>query len=82
MSDVSVASLTGTDKSTIIGWLLAKIDPFSIWAYSVLGIGLAKMFKSQSMGKYIIMVFGLWLVGGLLVWFIAKAVPFLSFLNM
>ena len=82
MSDVSVASLTGTDKSTIVGWLLAKIDPFSIWAYFVLGIGLAKMFKSQSVGKYIIMVFGLWLVGGLLVWFIAKAVPFLSFLNM
>ena len=82
MSDVSVASLTGTDKSTIVGWLLAKIDPFSIWAYFVLGIGLAKMFKSQSVEKYIIMVFGLWLVGGLLVWFIAKAVPFLSFLNM
>ena len=82
MSDVSVASLTGTDKSTIVGWLLAKIDPFSIWAYFVLGIGLAKMFKSQSVEKYIIMVFGLWIVGGLLVWFIAKAVPFLSFLNM
>jgi hypothetical protein len=82
MSDVSVASLTGTDKSTIVGWLLAKIDPFSIWAYFVLGIGLAKMFKSHSVGKYIIMVFGLWIVGGLLLWAIAKAVPFLSFLNM
>lgn len=82
MSDVSVASLTGTDKSTIVGWLLAKIDPFSIWAYSVLSIGLAKMFKSQEVGKYFVVVFGLWIVGGLLIWFIAKAVPFLSFLNM
>ncbi len=80
--DTSVATFTGTDKSTIVGWLLAKIDPFSIWAYAVLSIGLAKMFKSQSVGKYYILVLGLWIVGGLLIWFIAKAVPFLSFLNM
>jgi hypothetical protein len=80
--DTSVASLTGSDKSTIVGWLLAKIDPFSIWAYFVLSIGLAKMFKSQSTTKYFLMVFGLWIVGGLLIWFIATAVPFLSFLNM
>jgi hypothetical protein len=72
----------GVDKATILGWLLAKLDPFSIWAYFVLSIGLAKMFKSQATGKYFIMVFGLWIVGGLLVWYVAKAVPFLSFLNM
>jgi hypothetical protein len=80
--DVSVAALIKADKSTFVGWLLAKIDPFSIWAYTVLSIGLAKMFKSQSMGKYFAMVFGLWIVGGLILWYIAKAVPFLSFLNM
>jgi hypothetical protein len=80
--DVSLGSLMDVDKSSIVGWLLAKVDPLSIWAYSVLSIGLAKMFKSQSMGKYFAMVFGLWIVGGLLLWAIAKAVPFLSFLNM
>jgi hypothetical protein len=80
--DVSAASLMDMDKSTIVGWLLAKIDPFAIWAYAVLSIGLAKMFKSASTGKYFIMVFGLWIIGGLLLWFIAKAVPFLGFLNM
>lgn len=80
--DVSVASLTQADKSTFMGWLLAKIDPFSIWAYIVLSIGLAKMFKSQSTGKYYAMVFGLWIVGGFVIWIIGKSVPFLSFLNM
>ncbi len=80
--DVSVASLLDMDKSTIAGWLLAKLDPFSIWIYFVLSIGLAKMFKSPSTSKYFIMVFGLWIVGGLLIWLLAKAVPFLSFLNM
>lgn len=82
MRDVSLASLMDIDKSTFMGWLLAKVDPLTIWAYAVLSIGLAKMFKSQSMGKYFAMVFGLWIVGGLLLWFLAKAVPFLSFLNM
>lgn len=82
MRDLSLASLMDIDKSTFVGWLLAKVDPFSIWAYSVLSIGLAKMFKSQSTIKYFIMVFGLWIIGGLLLWVIAKAVPFLGFLNM
>jgi len=82
MRDVSLASLMDIDKSSIMGWLAAKVDPLTIWAYVVLSIGLAKMFKSQSLGKYFAMVFGLWIVGGLLLWFVAKAVPFLSFLNM
>lgn len=82
MRDASLASLMDMDKSSIAGWLLAKVDPLTIWAYSVLSIGLAKMFKSDSVGKYFIMVFGLWIVGGLLLWLLAKAVPFLSFLNM
>lgn len=82
MRDASLASLMDMDKSTITGWLLAKIDPLSIWVYSVLSIGLAKMFKSDSMIKYFVMVFGLWIIGGLLLWFVAKTVPFLGFLNM
>jgi hypothetical protein len=82
MRDVSLASLMDIDKSSIMGWLAAKVDPLTIWAYVVLSFGLAKMSKSQSLGKYFAMVFGLWIVGGLLLWFVAKAVPFLSFLNM
>jgi hypothetical protein len=82
LHDTSLASLLGSDKSTVEGWLFAKIDPVSIWAYIVLSIGFAKMFKSESTGKYYILVFGLWIIGGLLIFLVAQAVPFLSFLNM
>ncbi len=81
VNDTSLAALLGSDRTTIAGFLLAKIDPFSIWAYTVLSIGLSKMFKSQSTGKYYVLVFSLWIVGGLLLFFVAQAVPFLSFLS-
>jgi hypothetical protein len=80
--DTSLASLLSSDKSTLVGWLFAKVDPITIWAYMVLSIGLAKMFKSESTGKYYALVFGLWIIGGLLIFLLAQAVPFLSFLNM
>lgn len=81
INDVSVASLANMDKSTIAGWFFGKIDPISIWVYSVLSIGLAKMFRSDSIKKYFIMVFSIWILGSLLIWLIGKAVPFLSFLS-
>lgn len=82
VQDTSLASLLSSDKSTIEGWIFAKIDPVSIWAYVVLSLGFAKMFKSESTGKYYGLVFGLWIIGGLLIFLLAQAVPFLSFLNM
>lgn len=79
MNDTSVSSFMGMSKSTLAGFLLSKVDPFSIWVYSVISIGFAKMFKSQSLVKYFIMVFGIWIIGTLLLWLLGKAVPFLSF---
>ncbi|MFA5806047.1 MAG: Yip1 family protein [Melioribacteraceae bacterium] len=76
----SVADFIGTEKNTIAGFLLGKLDLFSIWFYVVFGIGLAKMFKSSNTQKYIIGVVAVWLVFGLLFFAIAKAVPWLSFL--
>jgi hypothetical protein len=81
LNDVSIASLANIDKSTITGWALGKLDPFSIWVYSVLSIGLAKLFRSDSTKKYFIMVFSFWILGSLLLWAIGRAVPFLSFLS-
>jgi hypothetical protein len=80
INDTSLAALIGADRTTIAGFLLAKIDPLSLWAYIVLSIGLSKMFKSESTGKYYALVFSLWIVGGLLLFLVAQAVPFLSFL--
>ena len=76
--DTSLASLMGSDKTTLIGWLLAKVDPISIWAYIVMSIGLAKMFKSESTGKYYAVVFGVWLIGGFILFQLAQAIPFLQ----
>ncbi len=80
--DTSVASFVGADKSNIGGWLLAKLDVFTIWSFVVFAIGLAKMFKSSSIQKYIVMVFGVWIIGGLILFFLAKAIPFLRFLGV
>ena len=78
MTDTSLASFMGIDKNTITGWLLAKVDPISIWAYIVLSIGFAKMFKSKTTGKYYAMVFGSWLIVMFILFQISQAVPFLQ----
>lgn len=76
--DTSLASVMGSDKTTLTGWLLAKVDPISIWAYIILAIGFSKMFKSESTGKYYALVFGLWLIGGFILFQLAQAIPFLQ----
>jgi Yip1 domain len=78
VKDTSLATLLGSDRSTITGWIFAKIDPISIWAYIVLSIGYAKMFKSESTGKYYALVFGIWIIVGLILFFVAQSVPFLK----
>ena len=82
LMDTSVASFMGSDKSTIVGWIYAKLDIFAIWSYIVFAIGLAKMFKSSTTQKYYALVFGVWLIGGLILFFLAKAIPFLKFFGM
>ncbi len=66
MIDSSVAAFLEMDRNTVAGYLLSRVDPFAIWFYSVVGIGLAKMFKSESTMKYIIMVFAVWFIGDLI----------------
>jgi len=75
----SVAAFIDADTSTFTGFVLSKLDIFSIWSYAVISIGLAKMFKSESTGKYYILVFGLWLGFGLVFFFAGKMFPFIRF---
>ena len=78
LQDVSVTSLIGMDKSSIGGWLLSFIDVITIWSFIVLSIGLAKMFKSKTTGKYFILIFGLWFVWKLIIFALSNTLPFLK----
>ena len=82
LSDTSLASLMDVDKSTIGGFLLGKLDVFSIWFYAVVSIAFAKMFKSNNYGKYFIMVFGLWIGFTFVMFLLAQAFPFLRWFGM
>lgn len=79
INDTSAAALMHSDTATLTGFVLARIDPISIWSYIVLSIGLGKMFKSQTLGKYFIMVFAVWILGSLLWFGIGQLFPFLQF---
>ena len=76
-----VSAFMDLDKGSLVNFILSKVDVFSIWFYAVLSIGFAKMFKSPTTGKYFILIFGLWISVSLIFFFIAKAVPFLRFLQ-
>jgi hypothetical protein len=75
---LSVAEFMDMDKSTIAGFLLNKVDVFSIWFYAIVSIGFAKMFKSESTGKYFVMIFGIWIGFGFIMFLLAQALPFLK----
>ncbi|MBK7104275.1 MAG: YIP1 family protein [Ignavibacteriae bacterium] len=80
--DTSVGSFMNVEKDTILGWVLHKLDIFSIWFYAVLSIAYAKMFKSESTTNYFIAIFGLWIGFSLLMYFVVQAVPFLKFFGL
>lgn len=78
----SVGAFIDADGSTISGWLLNKLDPFTIWFFVVSGIGFAKMFKSDDIKKYVLMMIGVWLLTGLGFFYLAQAIPFLKWFGM
>lgn len=78
-SGTGVGAFLDMDNSTFAGFLLNKLDIFSIWFYVVAGIGFAKMFKSEQTGKYIGMTIGMWLGFSITFFFLAQAIPFLRF---
>lgn len=76
--DTSLTSFLSIERTTLAGVLLSKIDPFSIWAYSITSIGIAKMFKSNNLLKYFILIFGLWIGWGLIVYLLGNILPFMK----
>lgn len=76
ITGTSIAAYMDMDKTTLAGYLLSKLDVFSIWALIIVGIGLSKMFHSNDTKKYVLAVITLWVVWSLLFFAFAQAVPF------
>jgi hypothetical protein len=80
--DTSLGSYMGIEQDGLFGWFMHKLDPFSIWFYSVVGIAYAKMFNSDNTMKYVIAILGMWIGFSLLLHFAAQAFPFLKWFGM
>jgi hypothetical protein len=75
ITGLNPASLMGMDLKTFPGFLLSRLDVFSIWFYAVLGIAFAKMFKSDNVKKYIFTSVGVWLVFMFIIFGLGKVSP-------
>jgi hypothetical protein len=73
VTGVNLALISGADVKTFAGYIQSKIDVFGIWFYVVTGIAFAKIFKSQSVGKYITTSVGLWLFFSILLFILASS---------
>ncbi len=76
--DTSLTSFLLIERNTLAGVLLSKIDPFTIWSYSIASIGISKMFKSNNLVKYFILIFGLWIGWSLIVYLLGNILPFMK----
>jgi hypothetical protein len=79
IGDLSLASFLNSDKTTVLGFVLSKLDIISIWSFTILSIAYSKMFKSESSQKYFTMVFGIWIFWCVFSFWLSKAVPWLNF---
>lgn len=74
----SIATLLGMGNDTLVGFILSRFEVFSIFAYSVTGIALAKLFKAESVKNYIIAVIASWLVASTIIWVLSQSFSFLE----
>jgi hypothetical protein len=81
INDISIASLLNSDKNSVVGYILSKVDIITIWTFIILSVGYSKMFKSKTIGKYYGMVFGLWIFWCVFSFWISKTIPWLNFMS-
>ncbi|MEO8231539.1 MAG: hypothetical protein ABI638_04615 [Ignavibacteriota bacterium] len=75
LTGLNPTALLGMDIKTLPGFLLSRLDVFSIWFYVVVGIAFAKMFKSDNVKKYIFTSVGIWLLFMFVIYGLGKVVP-------
>ena len=78
ISGVNPAAFLGMDIKSFGGFLLSRLDVFSIWFYVVVGIAFAKMFKSDNVKKFVGVSIGTWLVLMFIIFGLSKVSPFFS----
>lgn len=75
LTGLNPAALLGMDIKTLPGFLLSRLDIFSIWFYAVVGIAFAKMFKSDDVKKYVFTSIGFWFVFMFIIYGLGKVSP-------
>lgn len=78
LTGLNPASLTGMEVNKLTEFLLSRLDVFSIWFYAVVGISFAKMFKSNTVRKYIFTSLGIWLIVMYIIFELGKDYPILK----
>lgn len=79
IDSTSVAYFLNLDTAEFAGYILGKVDPFSILFYSLISIAFARMYKAGSSAKYFLAVFGTWLGFSMLFFFAAQEIPLLRY---
>lgn len=75
---VNLAALVDAGKDTYLEFLFKRIDVFSIWYYTIAGIGLAKLFKAENWKNYVIAVIASWIGVSSIVFALSTVLPFLK----
>jgi len=78
LTGLNPASLTGMEVNKLAEFLLSRLDVFSIWFYAVVGISFAKMFKSDTVRKFIFTSYGIWLIVMYIIFELGKDYPILK----
>lgn len=82
LEGLSITSFLDLDKTTYAGFFLSFIDPFSIWFYTIVGVGYAKMFRSEKTVLFVGTILGLWFGFSTLLFILAKFIPFLRYFGL
>ncbi len=80
MNGLTVADFLGMEKTEITGFLLGKIEPLRWWYWAVVGLGFAKVHKSDSPGKYVIATLVIYFVFTIIMFFLAQKFSFLGYM--
>lgn len=78
LTGLNPASLMGMDLKTLPGFLLSRLDLFTIWFYVVVGISFAKMFKSDNVKKYVITSLAAWMIFMFIIFGLGQVSPIFS----